>query len=62
MCANGLYWQLIYNSVKWAIESPFAGGSNVMCFNVLNNLIVGSPKDQLGVLREGVWVVSLCLT
>ena len=24
-------------------------------------LIIGSPKDHLGVLRKSVWAVSLCL-
>ena len=33
------------------------------CVHVLGvHLIIGGLKDHLGVTREGVWAVSLCLT
>ena len=66
MCVyKELYGRFLHNLLKWDLESPLVEGSHVHVFVVLLvcvDLIIGGLKDHLGVPREGVWAVSLCLT
>ena len=51
-----LYARFPHKSLKWSLESPLVGGSQVRMFDVFSmyvHFIMGGLKDHLGVPREG---------